>query len=431
MYKNIKIIRPLEQVRLLVFNAIRSIKSVNVSFVSFFIETMTLVLTIKGRINFLQLARYGKSCESRFRQNFRKPFEWLAFNMGLIKQQAGHLYAIAIDPSYISKSGKHTPGIGYFWSGCAGAAKRGLEALGIALIDATTREAFALRVVQTIKGVVSKGRPPKCVEHIEKDSLIRHYLLTLHKYSDRLLTLSNILVADAYFAKSTFVDGVLQLRFQFISRLRDDVRMRYLYTGKQKNRKGRRKQYGDKVDINNLDLNVFRREELLWNEKTVITYSAVVNVISLERNVKVVIVDCLDDDKKTQVRKVFFSTDCTMATQDIINIYSTRFQIEFLFRDSKQFMGLQHCQSRNVNAIDFHLNLSLAAVNVARAFCKQCGIDYSIGKVKLLLHNAMMIERFISTFGKMTEHTKNKPPVFDDKNKLFKDLLFLGINDAA
>ena len=293
-------------------DAIRSIKSVNASFRSFFLEAMTLVLTIKGRINFLQLAGYGKSCESRFRQNFRKPFDWLAFNMGLIKQQAGHLYAIAIDPSYLSKSGKHTPGIGYFWSGCAGAAKRGLEALGIALIDATTREAFALRVVQTIKGVISKGRPPKCVEHIEKDSLIRHYLLTLHKYSDRLLTLSNILVADAYFAKSTFVDGILQLGFHFI----------------------------------------------VWNGKTVITYSAVVNVISLERNVKVVVVDCLDDGK-------------------------------------------------------------------------QCGIDYSIGKVKLLLHNAMMIERFISTFGKMTEHAKNKPPVFDDKNKLFKDLLFLGINDAA
>ena len=416
---------------MLVFNALRRVKSVNASFKSFFLETMTLVLTIQGRINFLQLARYGKSCESRFRQNFRKAFDWFAFNTGFIQQQEGHLYAIAIDPSYISKSGKHTPGIGYFWSGCAGAAKRGLEALGIALIDATTREAFALRMVQTLKDVARKGRLPKCVEHIEKDSLIRHYLLTLHQYSKRLLGLSDILVADAYFAKSTFVNGILQLGFRFISRLRDDVRMRYLYTGEQKSGKGRKKEYGNKVDIHNLDLKVFKREELLWNGKTVVTYSAVVNVISLGRNVKVVVVDCLDDDKKTQVRKVFFSTDCTMATQDIIDIYSTRFQIEFLYRDGKQFMGLQHCQSRNANAIDFHLNLSFAAVNVARAFCKQCGIDYSIGKVKLLLHNAMMIERFISTFGKMTEHAKNKPPVFDDKNKLFKDLLFLGINDAA
>lgn len=43
--------------------------------------------------------------------------------------------AIAIDPSYISKSGKRTPWIGYFWSGCAGQVKRGLEIMGIGVIN--------------------------------------------------------------------------------------------------------------------------------------------------------------------------------------------------------------------------------------------------------------------------------------------------------
>ena len=39
--------------------------------------------------------------------------------------------ALAIDPSYISKSGRHTPGLGYFWSGVAEKAKWGLEILGV------------------------------------------------------------------------------------------------------------------------------------------------------------------------------------------------------------------------------------------------------------------------------------------------------------
>lgn len=43
--------------------------------------------------------------------------------------------AIAIDPGYISKAGKHTTNIGYFWSGIAGAAKKGLEILGIGIMD--------------------------------------------------------------------------------------------------------------------------------------------------------------------------------------------------------------------------------------------------------------------------------------------------------
>ncbi len=44
-------------------------------------------------------------------------------------------WAIAIDPSYISKAGKKTPHIGRFWSGCAQSVKHGLEIMGIGLID--------------------------------------------------------------------------------------------------------------------------------------------------------------------------------------------------------------------------------------------------------------------------------------------------------
>ncbi len=73
-------------------------------------ETLILYLVIPGRINFLQLGRYGKSCEQRFRQNFSKDFDWLEFNLSLSdKVLTGDRKAIAIDPSYISKSGKNTP----------------------------------------------------------------------------------------------------------------------------------------------------------------------------------------------------------------------------------------------------------------------------------------------------------------------------------
>ncbi len=48
------------------------------------------------------------------------------------------LLAIAIDSSYISKSGKKTPHIGTFWSGCASSMKHGLEIMGLALVDVGT-----------------------------------------------------------------------------------------------------------------------------------------------------------------------------------------------------------------------------------------------------------------------------------------------------
>jgi len=35
-----------------------------------------------------------------------------------------------------------------------------------------------------------------------------------------------------------------------------------------------------------------------------------------------------------------------------------------LFRDAKQFTGLTHCQAREEVKLDFHFNMSLAAINL-------------------------------------------------------------------
>lgn len=73
------------------------------------------------------MGKYGRHGEQCYRQNFgrlrSKSLNWLRFNVSLALRYFGSdgREAIAIDPSYISKSGKKTPHIGRFWSGCAGA----------------------------------------------------------------------------------------------------------------------------------------------------------------------------------------------------------------------------------------------------------------------------------------------------------------------
>ena len=59
------------------------------------------------------------------------------------------LLAIATDPSYISKSGKKSPNICVFWSGCAGSMKHGLEIMGLALVDVYANNCMMLRTHQT------------------------------------------------------------------------------------------------------------------------------------------------------------------------------------------------------------------------------------------------------------------------------------------
>ena len=77
-------------------------------------------------------------------------------------------------------------------------------------------------------------------------------------------------------------------------------------------------------------------------------YTAVVWAVSLGCEVRVVLVDYEDAEKKRQTRKVFFSTDTAMSARDIFDIYRTRFQLEFVFYDKHIIM-----QSRRQSYIDF------------------------------------------------------------------------------
>ena len=154
-------IKTLIQLREMISKALSGQTDLSKTFQSFFIEAMELFLTIPNRINFLQIGRFGRSSEQRFRMNFRKKFDWISFNRALVQEGNPNRRAIAIDPSYISKSGKKTPGVGCFWS-----------VIGI-------------------------------------------YLRTIHSLKDDLLKLSDCLVADAFFSKESFVSGAKALDFAF------------------------------------------------------------------------------------------------------------------------------------------------------------------------------------------------------------------------
>ena len=416
-------LKPLIQVREIIENALNCTAKLNKSFYKFFTEAMQLYLTIQGHVNFTQMARFGHSSEGRFRLNFKKMFDWMAYNKSFVHGGVNRLWAVAIDPSYVNKSGRCTPGLSYFWSGCAGAMKRGLEILGIALVDGNSTDSFFLEAVQTFVDPL-RGRKPKCTQGMkDPDSLIGLYLRTLAKRAKSLLGLSSIIVADAYFSKKSFADGVISLGFSLVSRFRDDVRLNYLYTGPKTHRRGRPQKFSGRVNTKELDMTVFNTMHIADGNKVTDAFWADVWSVSLERTVRVVILDCIEDAKKTQKRKVFFSTDTSLEPMDIINIYTSRFQIEFLFRDSKQFLGLTHCQARSKEALNFAFNMSLTSINVAREFARQNKMDLSIGSIKTLLHNAAMLERFISTFG--------KTPNIKLNNTYFKELLFYGVRNAA
>ena len=49
--------------------------------------------------------------------------------------------------------------------------------------------------------------------------------------------------------------------------------------------------------------------------------------------------------------KLFFSIKLSMTGEEVLKTYRTRFQIEFCYRDSKQFTGLMDCQARHKETV--------------------------------------------------------------------------------
>lgn len=375
----------------------------------FILEIFGLFLSVKGRLNFLQLSRYSNHNEQRYRNQFSKPFDFLSFNKELVLEHGGKDLTIAFDPSYVSKSGKATSGVGYYWSGVAGKTKWGLEISGIAAIDIDNHTAFHLEAIQT-------------PNNLKNESLLEHYANTIIQRKKELLCISKYVVADAYFSKHGFISTLSSNGFETVSRLRNDADLKYLYKDEQKKGKGRPKKYDGKINYNDLKESYFTKVER--NSKRKI-YHAIVFSKSLKRKINLVIV--FTNKKGKWNHKLYFCTDLEIDPATVLRYYQTRFQIEFTFRDAKQHTGLNHCQARSENKLYFHFNTALTTINLAKIthwipIQKKLRGPFSMANIKTMYHNELLLNRFFSVFGIRRNLTKNK--------EKFKELLYYGARAA-
>lgn len=381
----------------LIIRTLNNISVFNKCRKDFFCEVVILLLSIKGRVNFLQLGRYGNFKEQRYRQQFEKPFPWLDFNKELALSHGGSRFVIAFDPSYINKSGKKTPGVGWYWSGCAGQAKWGLEIGGLAAIDLDNHTAFHLEAVQTL------------IEDKQATSLTDWYVNVIKERKETLSLISKYLVADAWFSKKPFVDQIIEMDMHLISRLRDDADLKYLYLDPPTGKRGRPSKYAGKVITDNIDTNYF---ELIEQNQQATVYSAVVFSKALKRNIRLVHVTYTNDKGKL-IRKLYFSTDTQMDALEILDCYQSRFQIEFLYRDAKQYTGLNDSQARSENKLNFQFNAALTTINIAKvehwlSQPKEVRKPFSMANIKTMNHNRLLLQRFIDVFGVNAYSAKNR-----------------------
>ena len=117
----------------------------------FFLNIILLNLSMWGRFNFLNMARFGIYSDKSYRNNFSRTFPFLDFNIAYIRRLETIEMVIAGDASFIHKSGKCTYGKGIFWSGVSGSNLSGLEIHTLAAVDINNNQAYHLNTIQTPK----------------------------------------------------------------------------------------------------------------------------------------------------------------------------------------------------------------------------------------------------------------------------------------
>lgn len=296
-----------------------------------------------------------------------------------------HFQVSAIDASFIPKSGKATYGLDYFHNGKAGRSERGLELSMIAVVDVDSSIGYTLSVQQT--PVIEKAS-----ERTRVDAYIDH----LHATVAALPVAVRHLVGDGFYSKRKWVDGVVASGLEAIGKLRHDANLMYLYKGPQK-KKGARRKYNGKVNL--AERSHWRALGKVDPELDIYLYSTIVWSVSFKRKIQVVyLINCKHPHRPCFA--LLFSTDLDLDPVQLYRAYKARFQIEFIFRDAKQFTGLTDCQARDRQKLDFHFNASLTALNLAKyeQFLQrdpQQTFGFSMASYKRRKLNHYLLERFI------------------------------------
>ena len=169
------------------------------------------------------------------------------------------------------------------------------------------------------------------------------------------------LVLDGHFGNNNASVMSRQLNLHLISKLRHDSALYIPYQNPNPNKIYRRK-YGDKIHYKNIPNNYLKKSTIEKHIQTSI-YQLTLLHKEFAQPLNVVIILKTNLIDKSQAHIILFSTDLELSSDKLIDYYSLRFQIEFNFRDAKQFWGLEDFMNVSKTAVTNAANLSFFMVN--------------------------------------------------------------------
>lgn len=340
------------------------------------------------------------------RRHFNAGLAMEPVNGGLIERHgsAEGVQLLAVDATFHEKSGRCTPDLDWFYNGKTQQVEKGLEWSVLAVVDLQQHTAYALSAQQTDGSISAQVKAAEAAGKAGR-TRVDFYLGHLAYCQPYVPKRVKYVVADSFYSKRKWVDGVITLGWHAIGKLRQDANLNYLYTGKRPLRPGRPKKYEGKVNPTARNLAHFMLATTLADGTQL--WTAVVWSVSLGRRIRLVCSVRIVEGKEHYA--LLFSTDLNLSAEEIVTYYRARFQIEFIFRDARQHLGMVDSQSRNSEALDAHVNASLTALNLAKVTLRKelegpdqpmpNVVSFSIESLKRRALNEHLFELFMEQFG--------------------------------
>ena len=411
--------------------------------VNILIEIIKSIYSISsGGVTMKNISRWsGKGASYRSIQRFfSSPTNWLELNLLLfvnlyVVDFDGERYILSLDEVVEDKAGKHTHGINWFYSSICGKVIRSISCHTISIIDTVREQSFVLMHKQTVKEEPLKkekkgkskaawnrpkekgatkpkgkaGRPKgsKNKQNVKKTGLLYESFEWLLKKVTGELSLMGMgvryVVGDGAYGNKTCCLIAKEFGLELISKLNRNTGL-YLPYGGTYSGKGRPKKYGKKIEYKKLPKKYLVDTELTDGFLTKIYQIKGVWTKKMPCLINVVILVKTNLKTKKTGRVILFTTDLNMVAHKIRKFYSLRFQIEFNFRDAKQYFGLsdfkniKECQVNNAVGLSLFMdNVSLILIRQAK---EKWGEDkVSIQDLKAYFRAQKYLEKILNTLG--------------------------------
>jgi len=350
------------------------------------------MLISNGRITMLELSRWTEKGGSyrTIQRLYHTPILWLQIQWILFTSQfhqTDREYIAAGDEVVFGKAGQETHGLGRFFSSLQNRVIPGLSFFVFSLIDVQERQSYPIQAVQIIKEPKqpkkkekekpsqAKKRPvgrPKGSKNKKKEPpILGPELLRIQPILQAFLAVLKgvltvrYLVMDGHFGNHPSAWMVLQTGLQLVSKFRSDAALFEPFTGKYCGH-GPHPTYGDKVDVRRMKKKYLKTDETEASIRTQI-YQATLLTREFAAPINVVVILKTNLSNKKQAHVILFSTDLELSYQKLYHYYTLRFQIEFNFRDAKQYWGLDDFMNVKQTAVTNAANLSFFMVNFSSA----------------------------------------------------------------